>query len=160
MTSKRSEKFKKLIIIIVAVIAVLAVVSFILAGVFSDKADEIRNSSSMLFGAAKSNIATMEMLSGLFVGLGVFSIVCAVVYAAIMFGIYYRTNITVADGTVKGCAVKGIKRVEFSAPLSEVKMPMTDGKMVLAFNVKGVRYVVYTDDVNTFYNLLDQADKK
>ncbi len=160
MTSKRSKKLKKVIIIMVAVFVVFAVAFFVLAGVSKGKANEIRENSSMLFGTAKGDVAALESLGGVSIGLGIFFIVAGAILAAVMLGIFYRTCITVADGKVKGYAVKGgIKRVEFSAPLSEVKMPMTNGKMMLTFNIKGVRYTVYTDEANAFYNLLNQADK-
>ena len=161
MTSGKSKKLRNTSIILSAAFAVAAVVFFIIAGSMQKNADVLRESGYSIFGQVQAQIDSYEMFSTCYRVLAIIFAACAVIYAVLIFGIYYRTQITIADdGSVSGVAAVGIRRKAFSAQASEIEIPNTNGKNFLAFNIKGVRYSVYTDDASIFCKKLVDISHK
>ncbi len=161
MTSGKSKKLRNGIIIFAAIFIIVAVVLFVLAGMSTGKANELKEGGYSIFGSVQAQIKNYEMYATLYTVLGVVFLVSGALYAVFMLSVFYRTQITIADdGSVNGTGTVGLKRKAFSANISEIEMPVTNGKNLLGFNIKGLRYSVFTDDAPMFYKKMCELKKK
>lgn len=164
MTSPKSKKLLTTYSIIAAVFVVLGIISFILSGTFTGLADDLRGYNSFYTPqSVLSEIALYETFSLMFIIVGIIAILGGGVFLALYFLIYSKTHITIeSDGRVHGVAISGtniFKTVYFSGNLSDVEAPVMQ-KNVLAFNLNGARYAIYTDDPTPYYNVLSNKVKK
>lgn len=161
MTSGKSKKLRNGVIIFAVIFIIVAVVLLVLAGMSTGKANELKESGYSIFGSVQAQIKIYEMYAMLYTVLGVVFLVLGALYAVFMLSVFYRTQITIADdGTLCGTGTVGLKRKAFSANISEIEMPVTNGKNSLGFNIKGLRYSVFTDDAPMFYKKMCELKKK
>lgn len=153
MTSGKSKKLKNITIILFVVAVAMTVILFIVAGNMQNEADNLKKSGyGIIFGQVQAQISSLETFSLCFKIVAVVFAVAAVLYVVLLLGVYYRTQITIADdGSISGVGTVGLKRKVFSAQASEIEMPNTNGMNLLVVTIKGVRYSVYTDDATMFY---------
>ena len=160
MTSKRSAKLKKGAIIGAVVFVVMAIVFCVLSVTIQNEAKIIKEDASIFDKTAAAQAVMLESYASVMLWCGIIFIVGGVLFVALMLGIYYRTDITIADGSIKGVGVIGLKRANFAASVTEIQTPSTNGKNLLQFTIDGKRYSVYTDEANTLCQKLMEISKK
>lgn len=160
MTSKRSAKLKKATIIGAVVFVVMAIVFCVLSVTIQNEAEIIKEDASMYDKTAAAQAAMLESTGSVMLWCGIIFVVGGILIATLLLGIYYRTDITITDGFIKGVGVIGLKRTNFAASVTEIQTPSTNGKNLLQFTIDGKRYSVYTDEANTLCQKLMEISKK
>ena len=95
MTSGKSKKLRNGIIIFAAIFIIVAVVLFVLAGMSTGKANELKEGGYSIFGSVQAQIKNYEMYATLYTVLGVVFLVSGALYAVFMLSVFFsilKTN--------------------------------------------------------------------